>query len=84
MLEVEQKFELGGVLWFLSTGMHSVTYFKMDGMIHTIICTLDKTIIPVEQQRTEHKARHVGIPVWDCVNNNWKLIALENIIIFNY
>ena len=70
----------------LTTGIHNVTFTKVDGTERTMPCTLDPTILPVielienEERKVPRKLNMDTLRVFVTDINEWRSFRIENLI----
>ena len=66
----------------LGTGVHTVTFYKVDGTLRTLSCTRDFDLIDAEHH-PKNSGRHVAtttVSVFDMTDQVWKSFITENLV----
>jgi len=63
----------------LKTGIHTVTFTKVDGTERTMPCTLDETIIPVFEAKSDRKFSETALRVFVTDINEWRSFRIANV-----
>ena len=68
----------------LQTGIHTVTFTKVDGTERSMPCTLDPTILPTievtEEKKVPRKLNPDTMRVYVTDINEWRSFRIENVI----
>ncbi len=71
------------IVEILKTGIHTVTFTKVDGTERTMPCTLDPTIIPtvpVTESKQDRKVNDAVMRVYVTDINEWRSFRVDNLI----
>jgi len=63
----------------LKNGIHTVTFTKVDGTERTMPCTLDETIIPVVEAKSDRKFSETALRVFVTDINEWRSFRIANV-----
>lgn len=71
------------IVELLNTGVHTVTFTKVDGTERTMPCTLDPALLPqvniVEDRRVPRKLNMDTLRVFVTDVNEWRSFRIENV-----
>lgn len=71
----------------LKMGPVNVTFLKKDGSKRVMNCTLEESVIPVQEKSSDAKERKVNeevIPVYDLDKKEWRSFRLDSILTVSF